>query len=132
MPRRKDSSARRAVGARLAAWLGMLALLVQALLPAAAMAATSRASSGETIAICTVEGVRTVTLGEHEKGGKSFAGLPCHDCLAASCAALPAREPQIDRVAYARLVVERPRELAWAPKLARPPPRPPGQGPPAA
>ena len=131
MARRKDSISRRAAGARLAAWLGVLALLVQALLPAAAMAATSR-SGGETMVICTVDGVRTVTLGEHEKGGKPFAGLPCHDCLAAACAALPAPEPQIARVVYSRVVMERPREQAWAPKLARAPPRPPGQGPPAA
>jgi hypothetical protein len=119
--------------ARAAAWLGVLALLVQAMLPAAAMAATAGAQRGERIVVCTVSGVRTITVGDHPTGGgKSFAGMPCQDCLAAAAVALPAPEPQIAPIVYAQTAVERPRERSWPPSLARAPPRPPGQGPPTA
>jgi len=132
MPRRKDKTRNLAGRTRVAAWLGVLALLVQALIPAAAMAAQAGSSGGERIVVCTVSGVQTLTVGGRQQGGQPFAGLPCHNCLAASCAALPAPEPQIERIAYAAARVERPRERAWAPALARAPPRPPGQGPPSA
>jgi hypothetical protein len=137
MARRRDRTAgartgRRDGRARIAAWLGVLALLVQALLPAAAMAAQSGAARGEQIVVCTLTGVKTVTLGEHDKTGKGFAGLPCHDCLAATIAALPAPEPALEPIAYTLSVIEHAPERGWAPQLARAPPRPPGQGPPQA
>lgn len=134
MARFSDRSGRISGRARVAAWLGVLALLVQALLPAAAMAAQSGAGRGERIVICTLAGARTVTLGDHDKGGDGskggFAGLPCHDCLAATTAALPAPEPVLERISYATAFVEHAPERSWAPQLARAPPRPPGQGPP--
>lgn len=117
--------------AGVAAWLGVLALLIQALLPAAAMAAQSR-SPGEQIVICTQSGVRTVTVGAHETGGKGFAGLPCADCLAASTAAVALPELAVEPTTYAAQRIEHAPERAWAPQLARAPPRPPGQGPPLA
>lgn len=117
---------------RIVAWLGVLALLVQALLPAAAMAAQSGAARGEQIVVCTLAGARTVTLGDHDKPSKGFAGLPCHDCLAATTAALATPEPVLEPIAYAVTVIEHAPERSWAPQLARAPPRPPGQGPPQA
>lgn len=133
----RGSDRRRRIGGRahVAAWLGVLALLVQALLPAAAMAAQSGAGRGERIVVCTLAGVRTVIVGEHdrsgpEKHGKGFAGLPCHDCLAAATAALPAPEPVLEPAGYTFVAVEHAPERNWAPRLARAPPRPPGQGPP--
>jgi hypothetical protein len=130
MGRVSDRTGRISGRAHVAAWLGVLALLVQALLPAAAMAAQSGAARGERIVVCTLAGARTVTLGEHDKGGRGFAGLPCHDCLAATTAALPSPEPVLERITYATAFVEHAPERSWAPQLARAPPRPPGQGPP--
>ena len=119
--------------AGVAAWLGVLALLIQALLPAAAMAAQSR-GSGEQIVICTLAGVKTVTVDAktHEKGGEAFAGLPCADCLAASTAAVPLPELEVALAVFASAPIEHAPERNWAPRLARAPPRPPGQGPPQA
>jgi len=118
--------------AGVAAWLGVLALLIQALLPAAALAAQSR-NPGEQIVICTLGGVKTVTVGDHQtKGGKSFAGLPCADCLAAATAAVPQPDLGVERTSYATARIEHAPERSWAPQLARAPPRPPGQGPPSA
>lgn len=132
MPRRTHRTGKPAPRARLALWAGVLALLVQALLPAAAMAAASRAAGGEQIVICTQTGVRTIAVGAHEEGGKGFAGLPCDDCLAATVVATPAPEPELARAVYAGAACERAPERSWAPRLARAPPRPPGQGPPRA
>jgi hypothetical protein len=115
-----------------AALLGVLALLVQALLPAAAMAAQSQ-GHGETVVICTQMGAQTIKLGldgKPQKGG--FAGLPCQDCLTASTAALPAPAPVALPVAYVVAQVEHAAPHRAAPQLARAPPRPPGQGPPTA
>ena len=121
---------RRRAGA--AAWLAVIALLIQALLPAAALAAQSRAA-GEQIVVCTLAGVKTVTVGGHEtKGGKSFAGLPCADCLAATTSAVPAPELGVEPAVYAAARIDHAPERRWAPQVARAPPRPPGQGPPLA
>jgi len=116
--------------AGVAAWVGVLALLIQALLPAAALAAQSR-DRGEQIVICTLTGVKTVTVGGHQTtGGKKFAGLPCADCLAAAAAAVPLPDLTVERAVYAAARIEHAPERGWAPQLARAPPRPPGQGPP--
>ena len=128
---RKGPTGRRAL---VAAWLGVLALLVQALLPAAAMAAQAGAAHGERIVVCTLAGARTLVGPSDKNGlakhGKGFAGLPCHDCLAAATAALPTPEPVIEPASYTISQVEHAPERSWAPQLARAPPRPPGQGPP--
>lgn len=115
--------------AGVAAWLGVLALLIQALLPAAAMAGQSGAG-GEQIVICTLQGVRTVTVGADETGGKGFAGLPCENCLAATTAAIALPELAVEPMVYVTARIEHAPERAWAPQLAHAPPRPPGQGPP--
>lgn len=132
MPDGRDRTRQSAGRARLALWLGVLALLVQALLPAAALAAQSRSPGGEQMAICTSVGVRTVAVDPSEDAKTPFAGLPCQDCLAAAVAALPAPDPAAEPVAYARARIDHGPERSWAPQLARAPPRPPGQGPPQA
>lgn len=128
----RDRTARLGGRPRAALWACLLALFVQALLPAAAMAAQAGAGRGEQIVVCTLSGVRTVAVGGHETGGKGFAGLPCDNCLAAACAVTPTPEPEIRAAVYACAQVEHAPGRQDAPKLARAPPRPPGQGPPQA
>lgn len=114
---------------RLAALLAILALLVQALLPAAAMAA--QAHGAVSIEICTDQGAKTVVIGADGKAHKAFMGLPCQDCLAMTMAATMAPDLAVQHVAYAAQRVVHAYEAERAVKLARAPPRPPGQGPPA-
>lgn len=114
-----------------AALLAVLAVMVQALMPSAAMAAQA-GGRGETITICTGMGLQTVKVdGQGQK--KGFAGLPCQDCLAAASAVvMPPPQPAVVRVAYATaFVLDAPR-AELTPRSARAPPRPPGQGPPTA
>lgn len=107
----------------------LVALLVQALLPATALAAESLGARA--VEICSDDGATTVVLKsdgtEREKG---FAGLPCHDCLGATLAFVTMPELAVAPVAYA--VAETRYVAAPAPidVHARGPPRPPGQGPP--
>lgn len=115
------------------ALLAVLALMIQALIPSAAMAARMGAGPGQAT-ICTGMGVQTVAVpetdGQSQKGG--FAGMPCADCLAAACAAIVTPDVTVARVAYATAWdLQRPR-VELTPRTARAPPRPPGQGPPAA
>ncbi|MEO8114549.1 MAG: DUF2946 domain-containing protein [Phenylobacterium sp.] len=111
--------------------LAALALLVQALLPAAAMAAAPRA--GIPMVICTAMGVQTVIAPATGKSGKGFAGLPCQDCVAASIAAIATPEPLVlAAVAYASQRVEHAQGAALVLRGARAPPRPPSTAPPAA
>jgi hypothetical protein len=115
-----------------AALLCVFALLVQAFMPAAAMAAQGT-SADETIVICTQMGVQVVKLGGNDAPApKGFAGLPCADCLgAATAATLPAPERPALPVAYEAPRVEHVETADLALRGARAPPRPPGQGPPA-
>jgi hypothetical protein len=131
MTARGASPLRTRTARRLAAWLGVVALFVQALLPAAALASDA-AGRGPQIVVCSVDGVHTITLGGGGETRKRFAGLPCHDCLAAAAAALPAPEAAMLPVRYAAARVEVAAARRPTPQLARPPPRPPGQGPPQA
>lgn len=128
-PARLMHSARRPPLA--AALLAVLAVMVQALIPSAAMAA--QAGGGETIQICTAMGLQTIKVDGGATQQKGFAGLPCQDCLAAATAVvMPAPQPVVVRVAYATaFVIDAPR-AELAPRSARAPPRPPGQGPPIA
>jgi hypothetical protein len=115
----------------LAALLGMLAIMVQALIPSAAMAAQQ--GSGETLQICTAMGLQTIKVDGGSQKPKGFAGLPCQDCLAAATAVvLPVPQPAVLRVAYATAFVPDVPRAELAPRAARAPPRPPGQGPPTA
>jgi hypothetical protein len=116
----------------IAALLAVFALLVQALIPAAAMAARSD-PAGTTI-ICTATGTQTLAAdGKPATPHKrDFGGMPCQDCLAAALAIVaPAPAPSV-QVAYAIARVEHaPARPILSPR-ARAPPRPPGQGPPTA
>lgn len=121
---------KRAARASLGVLAALVALLAQALLPAAAMATESL--STVRVELCTETGAKTVVIGadgKEREGG--FAGLPCHDCLAATLAVVVTPELAVAPVAYAVVMV---RHAAPAPTLqprARAPPRPPGQGPPS-
>jgi hypothetical protein len=119
--------------ARLApALIALAALLVQALMPSAAMAARA-AGAPQTVVVCTAMGVKIVTVGKGSgQDQKGFAGLPCQDCLAAATATLPPPEPMSVPVAYAVAYADPAPRPETAPKTARAPPRPLGQGPPAA
>jgi hypothetical protein len=113
-----------------AALLAVLAIMVQALIPSAAMAGQA---GGETIQICTAMGLQTVKVDGQGQQKKGFAGLPCQDCLAAAVAVvLPAPQPTVMRVAYVTAFVTDAPRAELTPRSARAPPRPPGQGPPTA
>jgi hypothetical protein len=130
--------ARRTVAKTRAAWavlVAVFALLVQALTPAAAMAARPETNGG--IVICTAGGTETVTADGHlvkapDSKPKGFAGMPCQDCLAAAMAAIVTPELAIRPVAYTVAVVEHAPARQLFPPRARAPPRPFGQGPPTA
>jgi hypothetical protein len=119
----------------LAAALAALALFVQALIPAAAIAHDA-ANGGLTMSICTGEGLKTVTLGggQTDPAGKHFMGLHCTACAFANFAVLDGPDQGLGaqpvRYAAYRIVFQPERTFAAA--RARAPPRPPGQGPPAA
>ena len=92
---------KRAARASLGVLAALLALFAQALLPGAAMAAESL--STVRVELCTENGAKTAVIGaDGQKRKSGFAGLPCHDRLAAALA-----------------VVVTP-ELAVAPAKARP------------
>ena len=113
----------------LAVLVAVFALLVQALVPAAAMAAAQDASG--VMVICTATGVATVSDKAPGKP-KGFAGMPCQDCLAAALAVTQTPELAVQPVIYVAARVEHtPAQRTIEPR-ARAPPRPPGQGPPTA
>jgi hypothetical protein len=112
------------------ALLAMLALLVQSLIPAAAMA--HEAGTGQSFVICTVDGAKTVTIdGQAPAPKKGFAGLPCYQCVAASLAVTDTPDSLVSLpVLYAARVEIAPPMARRGMAPARAPPRPPGQGPP--
>lgn len=114
----------------LAALFAVFALLVQALIPAAAMARPDPAGG---IVICTATGTQTITPhGQPGAPHKGFGGMPCQDCLTAAMAAVVTPQLAVQPVAYAAERVEHaPVDRLLEPR-ARAPPRPPGQGPPTA
>lgn len=115
----------------LAALVAVFALVVQAMLPAAAMA--SSAGSDDFGVICTSSGAATISSpGPAQNPAKGFAGMPCQDCLAAALAVISTPELAVRPVAYTvALVQHQAADQRLAPR-ARAPPRPPGQGPPTA
>jgi hypothetical protein len=119
---------RKAPRTRWAALLAVAALLIQALVPAAALAA--QATGEVRVQICTAEGAQTVVLGHDGKAQKGFAGLPCHDCLGAAAAVVITPELAVLPIAYAVAPVRHAQTGEAQIQPARPPPRPPGQGPP--
>ena len=123
-PDRRPKDERRAFAVLLAAF----ALIVQLMIPSAVMAA-QMAASGEII--CTGVGVETVRLPAGTVGEKAATGLPCPVCLAPVAVALPAPSPTVVAVAYSTAwIVHHETADTWV-APARPPPRPPGQAPPA-
>ncbi len=121
---------KRAARASLGVLAALVALLAQALLPGAAMAAESL--STVRVELCTENGAETVVIGADGQERKSgFAGLPCHDCLAATLAVVVTPELAVAPVAYAAVVVRHAAPAVTAQPRARAPPRPPGQGPPS-
>jgi hypothetical protein len=121
--------------ALLAAFAAMLAVFVQALTPAAAMAHDLR-ESGSAIIICSAEGSKVVIL---EKDGtvrtapaKGFMGLKCSNCVGPTLAAtVDAPMPTIAPVQYAEFTETPVVRVLGVRGHARAPPRPPSQGPPA-
>lgn len=106
------------------ALVAVFALLVQALVPAFAMAAP--AAAGEML-ICTQMGLQTAP---GDTGAPPAANHGCKHCLCPAPVSDPPPVVSVQRIAYA--VAEAP----IAPRAhrlippARAPPRPPGQGPP--
>lgn len=130
---KKGAQRRNVSGRRLiVAWLALLALLGQALIPGAAMAHT-RAGGSRTVELCTREGLKTITVeAPAPSKPKGFAGLPCIQCVMACVTAMTPTAPTLSipvrYVAYpATFTVLAPKGTPGA----RAPPRPPGQGPPA-
>ncbi|MFO1013230.1 MAG: DUF2946 domain-containing protein [Caulobacteraceae bacterium] len=107
--------------------LAVLALATELLIPAAAAQAHV---TGPQIVICTLQGAKTVSL-DHQDHDGGFAGLKCHQCVAASLASVTEEPPALAvRVTYATPASLTPRADAGPPLGARAPPRPLGQGPP--
>ncbi len=114
------------------ALLAMLALLVQALMPAAAMA---HDAAGQAVVICTTDGAKTVEVAGDvigKKDPKGFGGLPCAQCVAVSLATTTPPDIAVAPVLYGARIEAAPRAALTGVALARAPPRPPGQGPPTA
>lgn len=110
-------------------------MLVQILIPAAAMAHDIR-ESGSSIIICTADGPKVLTIGEDgvawTEPAKDFAGFKCSQCVAPSLAAdVPAPAPLITTVRYAVRIEPTVVRVLGVRGHARAPPRPPGQGPPS-
>ena len=121
--------------ALLAAFAAMLAMLAQALTPAAAMAHDLR-ESGSTIVICSAEGSRVVILDDdgsvRTAPAKTFMGLKCSNCVGPTLAVTPdVPVPAFTTVRYAQVVETVLVRVLGVRGHARAPPRPPGQGPPA-
>ena len=115
------------------ALLAMLALLVQALVPAAAMA---HDAAGQAVVICTTDGAKTVevtgdVIGK-PKPMKGFGGLPCAQCVAVALATTTPPDIAVAPVLYSARIEAAPRAALTGVAMARAPPRPPGQGPPTA
>jgi len=124
-PQRKDD--RRAIVALFA----VFALLVQALLPSAAMAAGPRLMPGDFI--CDSAGVHSAAADPSTGAGhKARGGMPCPYCLAAALAFVETPRLAIQPVAYEAGRVEHVATATQIAPRARAPPRPPGQGPPTA
>lgn len=107
--------------------LAALALVIQLLVPAAAMA---HERAAEQVVICTGDGAVTVSLDAEGQPKTHFAGMACDACIFASIAALPAPDLTFSPVVHAPQVVALAPQAAQAALYARPPPKPPSQAPP--
>lgn len=115
------------------ALLAMLALLVQALMPAAAMA---HDAASQAVMICTTDGAKAVQVAGDvigkPKPAKGFGGMACAQCVAVSLATTTQPDIAVAPVLYSARIETAPRAALTGVALARAPPRPPGQGPPTA
>uniref|UniRef100_UPI00345C571D DUF2946 family protein n=1 Tax=uncultured Caulobacter sp. TaxID=158749 RepID=UPI00345C571D len=119
----------------LAAFAAVLAVLVQVLTPAAAMAHDLR-ESGSAMVICTADGSKVVIVDEDGQvrtaPAKSFMGLKCTNCVGPTLAATAdAPIPTVAPVRYAEYLETAVERVLGVRGHARAPPRPPSQGPPA-
>lgn len=120
--------------ALLAALAAMLAVFVQVLTPAAAMAHDLR-ESGSAIVICSAEGAKVVILAQdgsiRTAPAKGFMGLKCSDCVGPTLAVtLDTPVPAVAPAEYAAFVETPVQRVLGVRGHARAPPRPPSQGPP--
>ena len=107
--------------------MAALAIVLQALIPAAAIA---QDHSGQ-IQLCTGHGAKLVApAGGYAKGGR-FGGLACEQCVMASLAAVAGDPPVTPLPTAFAYAAPRLRAPAAAPLQARAPPRPPSRAPPA-
>jgi lysylphosphatidylglycerol synthetase-like protein (DUF2156 family) len=115
------------------ALLAMLALLVQALIPAAAMA---HDAASQAVMICTTDGAKSVEVAGDvigkPKPAKTFGGMACAQCVAVSLATTTPPDIAVVPVLYSARITPAPVAALTGVALARAPPRPPGQGPPTA
>jgi len=121
--------------ALLAALAAMLAVFVQVMTPAAAMAHDLR-ESGSAIVICSAEGSKVVLIAEdgsvRTAPAKGFMGLKCSDCVGPTLAVtLDTPVPAIAPAEYAEFIETPVQRVLGVRGHARAPPRPPSQGPPA-
>jgi len=111
------------------ALFAVFALLVQALIPAAALAGP-RLVAGDLI--CDGGRVHSAADPAAPAHHKALGGMPCQDCLAAAMAAVAPPTPLVAPVAYETARVEHAADAPALTPRARAPPRPFGQGPPTA
>ena len=111
----------------LPAILAMLALLLQALAPG--IAAAQDVGGTRTVVLCTSMGEKTVTVPD-DSAPKPMAQMKCHDCLMAGVTTLEPPSQGSLPVRYAAVIRHEKALVDQAVIPARPPPRPPSQGPP--
>ena len=111
------------------ALFAVFALLVQALIPAAALA-SPRLVPGDLI--CDAGRVHSASDPATPASHKALGGMPCQDCLAAALAAIAPPTLELRPIVYAIARVEHVAAASTPAPRARAPPRPPGQGPPTA
>lgn len=111
----------------LPAILAVLALLMQTLVPAVAMA--QGPGDSRMVVLCTPDGEKTVVV--HDKAPATpFAGYKCHDCVIAAVTAVTPPSPDMAPVQYVAIVRHERAQATADAAPTRPPPRPPSQGPP--
>ncbi len=117
---------RTAAAAKVRAILLALTLVLQGLVPAAALAHDG-ARGPAVLEICTGEGLKHIH--SPHQGSHGFAGLACEQCVMASLAMVSAAPPPVRVQIQAVSFIYRP--AAERPSLQpRAPPRPPSIGPP--
>lgn len=115
---------------RLVVWLGVCVLVMQALIPAAAM---SHDAAPSPFVLCTAEGAKLVAAlpGMPQPRPKGFAGLPCEHCVVSSVTALaPPPDLALAEPIRRAEAATPPAPAERRPPARAPPPRPPSQGPP--